>query len=81
MLGMKNHFNISGSIEICEVDIAGVTCTCSRIILYRHILYIQVTAYYNSDENDYNGHVSEAISSLLVCYYRTRTVPVSFMGC
>ena len=25
MLGM-NHFDISGSIEICEVDIAGVTC-------------------------------------------------------
>ena len=27
MLGMKNHF-ISGSIEIREVDIAGVACTC-----------------------------------------------------
>ena len=27
MLGMKNHFNISGSIEIREVDIAGVACT------------------------------------------------------
>ena len=26
MLGMKNHFDISGSIEIREVDIAGVTC-------------------------------------------------------
>ena len=26
MLGMKNHFDISGSIEICEVDIAGVAC-------------------------------------------------------
>ena len=24
MLGMKNHFDISGSIEIREVDIAGV---------------------------------------------------------
>ena len=27
MLGMKNHFDISGSIEIREVDIAGVACT------------------------------------------------------
>ena len=27
MLGMKTHFDISGSIEIREVDIAGVACT------------------------------------------------------
>ena len=27
MLGMKNHVDISDSIEIREVDIAGVTCT------------------------------------------------------
>ena len=27
MLGMKNHFDISGSIEIREVDIAGMACT------------------------------------------------------
>ena len=26
MLGMKNHFDISGSIEMREVDIAGVAC-------------------------------------------------------
>ena len=26
MLGTKIHFDISGSIEICEVDIAGVAC-------------------------------------------------------
>ena len=26
MLGMKNHFDISGSIEIREVDIARVAC-------------------------------------------------------
>ena len=26
MLGMKNHFDISDSIEIREVDIAGVVC-------------------------------------------------------
>ena len=29
MLGMKNHFDISDSIEIREVDIAGVACTCN----------------------------------------------------
>ena len=28
MLGMKNHFDISDSIKICEVDIAGVACMC-----------------------------------------------------
>ena len=27
MLGMKNQFDISGSIEIREVDIAGVACS------------------------------------------------------
>ena len=34
MLGMKNHFDISGSIEIREVDIAGVACNSkmSRLI-------------------------------------------------
>ena len=26
MLGMKNHFDISGSIEIREVHIVGVAC-------------------------------------------------------
>ena len=26
MLGVKNHFDISGRIEIREVDIAGVAC-------------------------------------------------------
>ena len=31
MLGMKNHFDISGSIEIREVDIAGVACRCVRL--------------------------------------------------
>ena len=29
---MKNHFDISGSIEIREVDIAGVACTCQKPI-------------------------------------------------
>ena len=27
MLGMKKHFDISGSIEIREVDIVGVACS------------------------------------------------------
>ena len=27
MLGMKNHFDISGSMEIREVDIARVACS------------------------------------------------------
>ena len=27
MLGMKNHFDISDSIKLREVDIAGVACT------------------------------------------------------
>ena len=44
MLGMKNHFDISGSIEIREVDIAGVACNimhrnCSRcvsVLLLKH---------------------------------------------
>ena len=35
MLGMKNHFDVSGSIEIREVDIAGVACT-TIIILWTH---------------------------------------------
>ena len=30
MLGMKNHFDISGSMEIRKVDIAGVACICKR---------------------------------------------------
>ena len=29
MLGMKYHFDISGSIEIREVDIVGVACVYS----------------------------------------------------
>ena len=36
MLGMKNHFDISGSIEIREVDIAGVSYTpkCPQKVLF-----------------------------------------------
>ena len=30
MLGMKNHFDISDSIDIHEVDIAGVACRCEK---------------------------------------------------
>ena len=32
MLGMKNHFDISGGIEIREVEIAGVACNLQHII-------------------------------------------------
>ena len=31
MFGMKNHFDISDSIEIREVDIAGVACIYSAL--------------------------------------------------
>ena len=35
MLGTKNHFDISGSIEIREVDIAGVACMWTfKLIVY-----------------------------------------------
>ena len=36
MLGMKNHFDISDSIEIREVDIAGVAC-----IAFTYCLHIK----------------------------------------
>ena len=36
MLGIKNHFDISDSIEIREVDIAGVAC------IYIDCLYIDM---------------------------------------
>ena len=34
MLGIKNHFDISGSIEIRRFDIAGVACTCFQKIFF-----------------------------------------------
>ena len=37
MLGMKNHFDISGSIEIREVDIAGVACTGKNRYYLAHV--------------------------------------------
>ena len=39
MLGMKNHFDISGSIEIREVDIAGVACILNSISWMNVILW------------------------------------------
>ena len=30
---MKNHFDISDSIEITDVDIAGVACTCQEYVM------------------------------------------------
>ena len=35
MLGMKNHFDIIDSIEIREVDIAGVACIYIKLSLRR----------------------------------------------
>ena len=35
MMGMKNHFDISGSIEIHKVDIAGVACTSELSVTFR----------------------------------------------
>ena len=44
MLGMKNHFDKSGSIEIREVDIAGVAC----IGIYQHVrLEIYIIIWWN----------------------------------
>ena len=37
MLGMKNHFDISDSIEIPEVDIAGVACI---LYIYRPFMFL-----------------------------------------
>ena len=37
MLGMKNHFDISDSIEIREVDIAGVACIDNFSTLSSHM--------------------------------------------
>ena len=43
MLGMKNHFDISDSIKIREVDIAGVAC-----IFIRHMCHYTES---NPDQN------------------------------
>ena len=47
MLGMKNHFDISGSIEIREVDIAGVACISIELVLF-----------VDSGHNIYNNHIT-----------------------
>ena len=57
MLGMKNHFDISGSIEIREVDIAGVACIYHNTIIMDSgkvtaslfVLYITKTDLYSSN--------------------------------
>ena len=56
MLGMKNHFDISGSIEIREVDIAGVAC------IYRNVqhnnnklILFEVSIVYNTA--NFIGHM------------------------
>ena len=42
MLGMKNHFDISDSIEIGEVDIAGVACTSFSSLYYMFLLCFNI---------------------------------------
>ena len=43
MLGMKNHFDISGGIEIREVDITGVACNSILQVetFQKQILFLQ----------------------------------------
>ena len=43
MLGMKNHFDISGSIEIRAVNIAGVACI---LLLLIHLLELSDRDYF-----------------------------------
>ena len=45
MLGMKNHFDISGCIEIREVEIAGVACNFMCLVLTLKLLQISMSAY------------------------------------
>ena len=49
MLGMKNHFDISGSIEIREVDKAGVACNCNILIQLPMQIILPKTANKNSN--------------------------------
>ena len=42
MLGMKNHFDISGSIEIHEVDIAGVACNSNFRMITATFLCVRI---------------------------------------
>ena len=47
MLGMKNHFAISGSIEIRDVDIAGMACICKFLA---EIFNMDIQTSYSSTE-------------------------------
>ena len=42
MLGMKNHFDISGSIEIRKVDIAGVACSSNFRVITTNVLGVRI---------------------------------------
>ena len=44
MLGTKNHFDISGSIEIREVDIVGVACICIKKFYAKNFFLDKMTA-------------------------------------
>ena len=44
MLGMKNHFNVSDSIEIREVNIVGVACITINFIWQQFDIFRLLTA-------------------------------------
>ena len=56
MLGMKNHFNISGSTEIHEVDIVGVVCISVKQFLPILNAEDSNTAKYKYFSNTENAH-------------------------
>ena len=58
MLGMKNHFDISDSIEIREVDIAGVACICKNVF---GVQIPNTGPYLN--QNRYNSRLSSLSSA------------------
>ena len=74
MLGMKNHFNISGSIEIREVDIAGVACIakCSFSNIQCHFVHFviqkqRVVLHNVKMFHAYEcSHISEPLKSVLI---------------
>ena len=63
MLGMKNHFDISGSIEIREVDIAGVACICTIVFTVSFSSCINVFVWHNSS---LRKHAYESINTITI---------------
>ena len=69
MLGMKNHFDISDSIEIGEVDIAGVACNPYLSHKLPHTVFeIVVSALHNLLQSNLDeGLVDHNPKSCIVC--------------